>query len=66
MSRPKLSKRKYIVLLQANYEITVEAETAQDAEAEARYVVQGSTSDSPLLGIASWTFNAVAEDEWGV
>lgn len=57
---------KYIVLCEAHYEVPVEAETGAEAESQARYMVQGSTSDSPLLGIPSWTFTAVAEDEWGV
>ena len=61
-----LQPRSYTVLINAHYEVQIEADTAQDAEQQARYMVQGSTSDGPILGPGSWTFNAVAENEWAV
>lgn len=64
MSKQKsLKPRVFNVFITAHYEVEVEAENETAAETQARHIVAGSTSDGPILGPGSWSFQAVARDE---
>jgi len=62
------SQRNFLVTIIAEFEFPCAASDSVEAEMMARHVAAGELGNTPLLGAASWTFNAFEkrEDEWGV
>jgi len=62
-------KKNFLVTIIAEFEFPCEASDSVEAEMMARHVAAGELGNTPLLGAATWTFNAFEdkrEDEWAV
>lgn len=64
MKQPK----HFVVYITANFEYPCEAFDKVEAEMLGRHCAAGELGNTPLLGAASWSFNAeeVKNDEWAV